>query len=107
VIQVAIVCAKGGQYGLPPCGAMYENLAPDQVEPWVEKTLREHGWYTDEHGAHYCPKRNPADGGLIADINEGPGYRPLGDSGWEARLPENCRGSVQIEIRPQRGGDDG
>lgn len=101
MIQVAIVCAKGGQFGRPPCGALCETLAPDLVEEWADRVLREHGWYVDpDTDACYCPRHNPADGGRIARIVAGPGYMPLNETGWEARLPDGFSGEVQIEIRP-------
>src|SRR5487761_1349421 len=101
MIQVAIVCAKGGAVGAPFCEALCENLAPDQVEAWVDKTLREHGWDTDDQDAYYCPKHNPTEQGVVVSVNYA--YKPLGESGWEARLPAEPRyGTVDIEIRPRR-----
>jgi hypothetical protein len=103
MIYASIVCAKSRpSYGLP-CQQFDERLTPGQVEKWAEATLREHGWHVDEIGDCFCPMHNPADSGALVDVCSGVAYRPLGDSGWEARVPDaTVPTQYRIEIRPTR-----
>jgi hypothetical protein len=105
MIHVLIRCAKSpGRTVAAPDGGCPEfqaALAPHNIEAWVEKTLRENGWYTHpDRDDYYCPVHNPSDQGVVMPVNHA--YRPLGNSGWEARLPQGFQGSVNIEIRPRR-----
>lgn len=85
------------------CPEFHATLAPDEVEQWAEGTLREHGWHVDDHDAYYCPAHNPTDAGTPVALIRSE-YRPLGASGWEARLPDGFASSTHefgIEIRQQ------
>lgn len=105
MIHALIRCAKStGRTVAEPDGGCPEfqaTLAPDLVEEWAEKTLRDSGWYTDpDSDDYYCPAHNPTEQGVVIPVNHT--YRPLGESGWEARLPLGYHGAVDIEIRPIR-----
>lgn len=107
MIHVAIICAKNspttGRSGRF-CPALEDDIPVDDVSDWHAKTLAEHAWTVDDDGNAYCPRHNPDDAGTIWSVTHV--YRPIGDSGWEARLPEDWSGGVDLEIRPCRGGDD-
>jgi len=105
VIHVLIACAKstGRTVSAPEsgCPEFQATLAPHNIEAWVEKTLAENGWYTHpDRDDYYCPAHNPTDQGVVMPVDHA--YRPLGDSGWEARLPQGFLAGVEIEIRPRR-----
>lgn len=104
MIRVAITCAKSSMGR--PCPALDERIPPADAPAWYAKAIADHGWHVDSDGATYCPQHNPTDAGTVVSIVKGE-YRPLGESGWEARLPEDYSGMVHIEIRQQRGGNDG
>ena len=107
MIHVAIMCATGRRAITGPRCPAYEDTVPlDDVHRWYAATLAEHAWTVDEDGNTYCPVHNPADKGAIVSLREGE-YRALGDTGWEARLPGDYTGSVDIEIRQKRGGGHG
>lgn len=99
-----MACAKSARSVAAPdrgCPEFQATLAPDLVEGWVERTLRDNGWYTDtDTDAYYCPRHNPTEQGAAMAVTHF--YRALGESGWEARLPEGVHGELTIEIRPLR-----
>lgn len=105
MIHVAIVCATGRHSVTGRRCPDYEATVPlDEVHRWYAAALTEHAWTIGQDGNTYCPAHNPADKGAIVALQDGE-YRSLGDSGWEARLPGDYTGSVDIEIRQRREGN--
>lgn len=95
-----ISCAKSA----PGAGRMCGHLQFDVTDPaalvdLAAKQLAEYGW-TVTDGEHYCPRHNPSDSGVLLEIAPVV-YVPVGDSGWEIRLPDagHVQGEIQVEIR--------
>jgi hypothetical protein len=109
MIHVAIVCAHSSPFAGRFCRVLEDNIPPETAADWYAATLAEHAWTVDGGGLAYCPRHNPANRGAEFDIVQGE-YRPLGDSGWEARLPESYSvmegASARIEVRQHRGDGD-
>jgi hypothetical protein len=111
MIHVAIFCAGSRPSAGRFCAPIEDTVPLADVEHWHAKALAEHAWTVDADGETYCPKHNPADHGAPVELTSEE-YRPLGDSGWEARaqMPEGSQAMAAlalIEIRQRRGGDDG
>jgi hypothetical protein len=104
MIHVLLSCEGDRPSQFDPRCARYEaTIPPEQAAQWMADRLLEHGW-TSIDGKNYCPRHNPADSGLLVDVYGGVEYGPLGDTGWEARVPGmESMGGVRIEIRPIRG----
>jgi hypothetical protein len=111
MIHVAIFCAgsrpSAGQF----CTPIEDTVPLGDVERWHAETLAKHAWTVGDDDTTYCPKHNPADRGAPVELTSEE-YRPLGDSGWEARarMAEDSPAMLavaRIEIRQRRGGDDG
>lgn len=107
MLNAAITCAKSPYPGGLGCGQLFidtldsSDLSADLPEA-IAKVLAEHGW-AEVGGEHYCPVHNPAEAGDVVEIAP-VRYRPLGASGWEARIPGNGHAQgmgVNIEIRPR------
>lgn len=113
MITAAITCAQSA----PSMGRRCHHIefdvpAPAAVAAQITEYLTEYGWVEHE-GAHYCPVHNPTEIGQRMMIGAS-GYRPIGDSGWEARIPDGGFGTgATFEIDARRipglvhgGGDD-
>ena len=109
MIHVAITCALNSASTGRFCPALEDNIRPEDAPAWHAATIAEHGWTMDADGYVYCPRHNPNDAGTpVALTSEG--YLPIGESGWEARVPHNPRCDISfanIEIRPIREAADG
>ena len=110
MIHVAVFCAASQPSAGRFCAPIEDTVPLADVERWHAEVLAKHAWTVDEDGNTYCPRHNPADTGAPVELTSEE-YRPLGDSGWEARarVPEDSRAMVSfalIEIRQRRGGDD-
>lgn len=106
-MYVAITCARDSVATgrpCPPCPALEDRIPAGDATAWYAAAIAEHGWTLDADDNAWCPRHNPGDAGATVTLREGE-YRALGDSGWEARLPGDYTGSVDIEIRQKRGGD--
>ncbi len=104
-VHVAVTCAKSDSTGGRYCPALEEHILAQDASAWYAATIAEHGWTVDDDGDAYCPRHNPADIGAPITLTS-EAYLPLGDSGWEARVPRNPAFDVSlahIEIRPVRG----
>lgn len=96
----AISCAKSAPGMGRPCGHLQFAITdPAALADLAAKQLAEHGW-TTVGGEHYCPRHNPSDAGALLEIAPFV-YVPVGDSGWEIRLPETgyVQGEIHVEIR--------
>ena len=103
MIYAAINCAKQRRSGGRACPQYDATLPPDKAGAWFERTIAERGWFVDDDGNCYCPAHNPTDTGQVVEVTRGPAYALLGESGWEARLPDSLDwNAVPIEIRPAR-----
>lgn len=102
MIYVTLVCVKSRTSSGPGCPQYDEKINPEDATAWYRRTIAEHGW--NIHGGEtYCPAHNPTDAGQVVEVTRHPAYVPLGDSGWEARLPDSLDwNAVPIEIRPVR-----
>jgi hypothetical protein len=107
MIHVAITCAHNSPAMGRFCPALEDNIPADDAARWYAAAFAEHAWTVDDDGNNWCPAHNPADRGAEAWITQG-GYSPIGDSGWEARLPEAFAvvpgTSIAIEVRQCRPG---
>lgn len=107
MIYVTLVCAKSRTSCGPGCPQYDEKIDPEDAAAWFGRTVAEHGW-TVHQGETYCPEHNPTDAGQVVEVPHHPAYAPLGESGWEARLPDSLDwDAVPIEIRPIRTGKKG
>lgn len=85
MLSAAITCAKSSAFNGPRCEPLYLDLAdPAELPEVAAKALGEAGW-TERDSEHYCPRHDPADVGEELEI--GARYVPVGDSGWEIRVP--------------------
>lgn len=111
MLNAAITCVKSPSPGWPGgCGQLFLDASdPAGVADAITRALAEHGW-SERDGEHFCPVYDPAQAGDVLEIEPGR-YRPLGDSGWEARIPPGQRFAegavVSIEIRQRLGADPG
>lgn len=113
MIHAAISCAKSPYPGGLGCGQLLidtgdsSDLSAD-LPASVAKTLAEHGW-SQRGGEHFCPVHDPAQAGDVVEITP-VSYRPLGDSGWEVRIPgkpyaEGMAVNIEVRRRPDTDGD--
>jgi len=109
MIHVAVFCAGSQPSAGRFCAPIEDTVPLADVERWHAEALAKHAWTVDADGeTYYCPRHNPADHGAPVVLVSGE-YTALGDSGWEARLPEPPgvpQAVARIEIRQRRGGDD-
>jgi len=95
-----ISCAKSALSMGRTCGHLQFDITdPAGLADQAAKQLAEHGW-TMVGGEHFCPRHNPSDAGVLLEIAPF-AYVPVGDSGWEIRLPETgyVQGEIQVEVR--------
>ena len=111
MLHGVISCAKSAPSAGRMCGHLQFDITdPAALADQAAKQLAENGW-TVADGEHYCPRHNPTDAGALLEIRPVV-YVPVGDSGWEIRLPETgfALGEIQVEVRRRPdtagGGDD-
>lgn len=102
MISVALMCGGQSVTNGVRCPVLTDNVPVADVEAWYERQLAEHGW-TMHDGRPYCPRHNPTKAGAIVDLTDQE-YVPIGDSGWEARLPTGGPSWAKVEVRQRRDG---
>lgn len=103
MIHVALTCTRSTRYNGDPCTEFHATIDPAEAEAWYRRTITENAW-TEEDRKPYCPRHDPADCGAVIQVKHGDDYEPIGDSGWEMRLPRDGSsiGHARVEVRQTR-----
>lgn len=108
MIHVTLTCTNNhGFTSGDPCPDFHATIEPYAAEAWYHRTILDNAW-TIENGNTYCPRHNPADNGAILEIKNGDDYQPIGDSGWEIRMPRHRSAPrwTNVEVRKRPTGNE-